>query len=83
MKNGARQRQSLPHALRVLRNPAFQFGIKPNAGDGLDQWFITHDPVEPREVTQVLKPREFVIKQRRVGHIAHVLIGFLFLMPKI
>ncbi len=69
VQHRARQRQPLPHALRILPDAALQLGIEPDPLHCAATNFVVADSVQPGEVAKVLHAAEFVVKQRRVSHV--------------
>ena len=70
MEDGAGQRKSLPHALRVLADTSRQIRIEADLAHGVAANLVVVNSIEPGEVAQVLHAAEFVVEQRRVSHVA-------------
>ena len=75
MKNGASQRQALPHALRILSHTTSERRIEPDTLHGLAQNVVGPDSVKLGEETQIFHAGEFVIQQRSVRHVSDLSAG--------
>src|SRR5262249_45121881 len=70
VKDGASQRQALPHALRVLAYAAGELGIEAHAAYRIRERSVGIDPVQSSEEAKVLHGGEFVVKQGSMRHVA-------------
>src|SRR5712692_1972358 len=66
----ARQREALPHALRIVPGAAFQFWIKPHRANGSSELLLVLDAIERAEVAQVFHRRKLIVEHAGVCHVA-------------
>ena len=70
VQDGARQRQPLPHSLRVLTDTAPKIRIKADHQHRLAAHIVVVKAVKPGEIAEIFHAAQLVIQQRRVSHIA-------------
>src|SRR5947207_11771178 len=66
----ARQREALPHALRIVPRAALQLGIKSHGANGCGELLLVLDAIERAEVAQVFHRGKFVVEHAGVRHVA-------------
>lgn len=71
VEDGASERESLAHALRVLSYTALQTRVKPDSADGALKRRVRANAVKLGEKAEVLHAGEVFVKQGRMGHVAH------------
>src|SRR6516165_8587057 len=70
VKNRASEGKTLTHSLGVLSNATLEVWVEADAAHAFAADAVVMEPVQAGEVSQVLHAVEFVIKQRRVSHVA-------------